>query len=244
MSIASSPCDFDSIDVRGVSRHYGRRRALTRVSLQARAGDAIGLFGPNGAGKSTLLGILATLVRPASGDVLYGTQTATQWGDAVRGRIGMLGHDLFLYNDLTARENLTFFARLYGLDAIDRRVTAALATARLTERAADRVAGFSRGLRQRLALERALIHQPRLVLLDEPFTGLDDASAALLIDRLRALRQAGTIVVMSTHDFENADGLVDRAVCLHEGRLVSIADGNLPLRARYRAAITAASVGT
>ena len=242
MTATSPACDFDQLEVRGVSQNYGRRRALTRVSLTARAGDTIGLFGPNGAGKSTLLGVLATLVHPVAGDVLYGSKAATQWGDALRGRIGVLGHDLFLYGDLTARENLEFFGKLYGLDHIDARVTAALATARLTDRASDRVSGFSRGLRQRLALERALLHQPRLVLLDEPFTGLDDASAALLIERLLGLREQGAMVFMSTHDFENADGLVDRAVCLHEGRLVSIPDDGGSLRARYRAAIGSLSV--
>lgn len=243
MTAPAPACDFDLIEVRGVSQNYGRRRALTRVSLTARAGDTIGLFGPNGAGKSTLLGVLATLVQPASGDVRYGPRTSTQWGDGLRGRIGVLGHDLFLYGDLTARENLEFFGRLYGLDNIDERVTVALAAARLTDRAADRVSGFSRGLRQRLALERALLHRPRLVLLDEPFTGLDDASGALLIERLRGLRAEGAIVFMSTHDFESADGLVDTAICLNEGRLVSIPGDGGSLRTRYRAAVTAAGVG-
>src|SRR5690606_16406698 len=147
--------------------------------------------GPNGAGKSTLLGVLATLVRPSSGNVLYGERTAAEWGDRLRGRLGVLGHDLFLYADLTARENLEFFGHLYGVPDLTTRVAASLAAARLTERADDRVAGFSRGLRQRLALERALLHRPRLVLLDEPFTGLDDESARVLIERLRGLRHEG-----------------------------------------------------
>jgi len=229
--------DFDRVEVREVSRAYGRRRALSRVSLECRSGTATGLFGPNGSGKSTLLAVLATSLRATAGEVRYGDKSAATWGDGLRGRIGVLGHDLFLYADLTARENLEFFARLYGLPDVDARVDHGLGAGRLRDRAHDRVSSFSRGLRQRLALERALLHGPRLVLLDEPFTGLDDESAALLVERLRGLCSTGAIVLLATHDFENVDGLVDRAVCLKEGRLVPIVDGAGPLRDRYRAAI-------
>jgi heme ABC exporter ATP-binding subunit CcmA len=231
--------DFDVVEAREVSRHFGRRRALSRVSLTFRRGEIVALLGPNGAGKSTLLGILATLTHPNSGDVRYGTATARELGDQLRARIGVLGHDLFLYGDLSAEENLVFFARLYGLATVSARVDEALERSRLTDRRADRVSGFSRGLRQRLALERALIHEPRLVLLDEPFTGLDDESAALLIDRLRGLRETGAIVIMATHDFETADGLVNRAVCLINGRAkeIDLAGGDgRTLRERYRGA--------
>src|SRR5262245_57440054 len=172
----SSACDFQAVTVQDLSRAYGRRRALSRVTIDFSAGSIIGLFGPNGSGKSTLLGVLATIVRATTGRVTYGDKTADAWGDSLRARIGMLGHDLFLYGDLTARENLEFFGRLYRLDDLPSRVTAALDAARLLDRADDRVSAFSRGLRQRLAVERALLHQPRLVLLDEPFTGLDDES--------------------------------------------------------------------
>ena len=229
--------DFDRVEIDDVTRHFGRRRALSHVTFTCRAGEIVGLFGPNGAGKSTLLGVLSTLVRPTGGEVRYGGRRARELGDALRGRIGVLGHDLFLYGDLTARENLVFFARLHGVAAADARADEALAAARLTDRAHDRVSGFSRGLRQRLALERALVHAPRLVLLDEPFTGLDDESSALLVARLRSLREAGRIVVMATHDFESADGVIDRAICLSQGRAATMADGGGPLRARYRAAI-------
>jgi heme ABC exporter ATP-binding subunit CcmA len=230
-------CDFATVEMKDVSRHYGRRRALSRVTLECQAGTTVGLFGPNGSGKSTLLGVLSTLVRATDGEVRYGGRTAGDWGDRLRARIGMLGHDLFLYNDLSARENLRFFGRLYGLDEVGRRVDAALASAGLTDRADDRVAAFSRGLRQRLALERALLHQPRLVLLDEPFTGLDDRSAALLAGRLQELRSRGAMVLMATHEFESAEAIVDRAVCLSDGRLVPIPSGSAPLRERYRQAL-------
>jgi heme exporter protein A len=173
-------------------------------------------------------------VRPSAGIISYGQGTAREHGDDLRARIGMLGHDLFLYGDLTAAENLAFFARLHGVTNTRVRVADALDRARLTSRADDRVSNFSRGLRQRLALERALIHQPRLLLLDEPFTGLDDESAGLLVDRLRALGAHGTIVVMATHDFESAEAVASRAVCLRDGRALPIGESGGSLRDRYR----------
>jgi len=229
--------DFDRVDITDVSRRYGRRRALVRANLTCRAGEIVGLFGPNGAGKSTLLGIVSTLTRPSEGEVRFGGRLASELGDGLRARIGVLGHDLYLYGDLTARENLTFFGRLYGLPDLAARVDRALADARLADRADDRAASFSRGLRQRLALARALLHEPRLVLLDEPFTGLDDDSVGMLADRLRELRAAGKIVVMATHDFETAEGLVDRPVCLREGRLRVLEPGRGRIRDRYRQAL-------
>jgi ABC-type multidrug transport system ATPase subunit len=232
--VSADRVDFDVVELAGVSRHFGRRRALAKTSLTFRSGEIAGLFGPNGAGKSTMLGVVSTLVRPTAGEVRYGGANARTLGDALRGRIGVLGHDLFLYSDLTARENLEFFGKLYGLDRLTERVARALESARLTDRTGDRVSGFSRGLRQRLALERALLHEPRLVLLDEPFTGLDDESTALLSDRLRQLRAAGAIVLMATHDFESADDLIDRMICLREGRVREVAPDTSALRIRYR----------
>ena len=228
--------DFEFVEAREASRHYGRRKALSRVSLRCQAGEIVGLFGPNGAGKSTLLALFSTLLRPSAGEIRFGDRAAETLGDRLRRHIGMLGHDLFLYGDLTAAENLQFFGQLYGLPAsgLSGPVDRALAAAKLQDRAHDRVGSFSRGLRQRLALERALLHQPRLVLLDEPFTGLDDDSAAALEARLRTLRDAGAIVVMATHDFESAEGIVDRAVCLRDGRAREIAAGAGNIRERYR----------
>ncbi len=231
---------MDLVETDDVSRHFGRRRALARVSLGFRAGEVTALVGPNGAGKSTLLAVLSTLLRPSSGQVRYDGRAAVAWGDDLRRHIGLLGHDLFLYADLTARENLEFFGRLYGLGGDGRlrdRVARALAEARLEDRADDRAGEFSRGLRQRLALERALLHEPRLVLLDEPFTGLDDDSVGLLAARLDGLRRSGSIVVMATHDFESADGLVDRVVAVRNGRTRELPPGAGSLRVRYQAVL-------
>jgi ABC-type multidrug transport system ATPase subunit len=235
----SAPFDFQSVQLADVSRHFGRRRALSHVSLTLGAGDIVGLLGPNGAGKSTLIGVLATLASPTLGEVTYGGRPARALGAALRFRIGLLAHDLHLYPELSARQNLAFFAELYGLDARSP-VAAALDSAGLADRADDPVQGFSRGMRQRLALERALIHQPRLVLLDEPFTGLDDRAVALVADRLKRLAAGGAIVVVATHDLDLADGLVTRVALVRGGRLLSDEPAASGLRARYRALIGAA----
>jgi ABC-type multidrug transport system ATPase subunit len=203
-----------------------------------RAGEIVGLLGPNGAGKSTLLAILSTLLSPSSGEVRYGTRTAVEAGAVLRSRLGLLAHDLHLYPELTARENLTFFARLYGVPDVEARVVAALERASLDGRGDDLVSGFSRGMRQRLALERALIHRPRLLLLDEPFTGLDDASGQALIARLRGFRDEGRLVLVATHDLDLAEGLLDRAAVLRDGRLLAIEEAAGDLRDRYRMTIT------
>jgi heme exporter protein A len=229
------PLDFDDLTAEDVSRHFGRRRALSRISFHVRKGSILGLLGPNGAGKSTMLAVLATLLRPNSGMIRYGTHTAGESGAALRARIGVLGHDLFLYPELTARENLAFFAGLYG--AVDPRAAAdaALRRSGLADRADDPVSSFSRGMRQRVALERALIHGPRLALLDEPFTGLDDASTAALVSRLEELRGSGAIVVLATHDLDLADGLLDNALFLRDGRIADVVARPDSLRSTYRA---------
>ena len=187
--------DFTSLSFADVSRSYGRRWALNRVSFRCEAGEIVALLGPNGAGKSTLLSIAASLLSPSAGSVRYGDHEADAT-PAFRQRIGLVGHDLYLYPELTAAENLTFYAPAAPRSrtspgAWTRRSNARSSTARRD----DAVQGFSRGMRQRLTLERALLHDPRLVLLDEPFTGLDDASSSSLVERLEELRANGCIVL-------------------------------------------------
>jgi len=226
--------DFQSISFTDISRHFGRRRVLNKINFRCTAGETVALVGANGAGKSTLLGIAATLLTPSSGRVHYGDSVSASTAE-LRARIGALGHDLFIYPELSAAENLAFFARAYGIRDVTRVVQSALERAGLDER--DDPAGrFSRGMRQRLALERALLHEPRLVLLDEPFTGLDDAATAALRGRLIDLRDAGCIVLVATHDLETIDGVADHAVLLRGGRLTAIDDGPGSLRERYRRA--------
>jgi ABC-type multidrug transport system ATPase subunit len=227
--------DFTSLTFTDVTRSFGRRRALNRISFRCEAGEIVGLLGPNGAGKSTLLAIAGTLLQPSSGDVRYGDRTARDGGTDLRRRIGLLGHDLYLYPELSAVENLLFFGRMYGLADAAGRVERALQQARLDARGQDPIEEYSRGMRQRLALERALLHDPRLVLLDEPFTGLDDDAARALRGRLEGLRSAGRIVLLTTHDLEAIEQLIDRAVLLRSGQIVTIEAG-AGLRERYRQA--------
>ncbi len=225
--------DFEHVELRDVSRHYGRRRAVTHVSLTARRGDIVGLLGPNGAGKSTIIGMLATLVAPSSGTILYGARPAGESGPGVRGAIGLLAHELHLYPDLSARQNLRFFAELHGLTSRDL-VPRALDAAGLADRGDDVVSSFSRGMRQRLALERSLLHGPRLVLFDEPFTGLDDRAVTIVSNRVKHLAAAGAIVILATHDLDLADGLISRLAVIRQGRLIADEPAGPGLRARYR----------
>lgn len=236
--MTSAGIDFDRLVVDDVSRHFGRRRALSHVSFEAPQGTILGLLGPNGAGKSTMLAVLATLLRPTSGHVRYGSFELDDRRPGLRAAIGVLGHDLFLYPELTARENLSFFGALSNVPDPDVAALRALERAGLADRADDQVGSFSRGMRQRVALERALIHRPRLVLLDEPFTGLDDASTGVLVSRLKGLRDEGVIVVLATHDLDLAEGLLDSAIFLKDGRVADTRDRPDALRETYRGIMT------
>jgi ABC-type multidrug transport system ATPase subunit len=236
----TAPFDFDTVHLIDVSRHFERRRAVSRISLQAHAGEIVGLLGPNGAGKSTLIALLATLARPTTGEIWYGGQNSRRTGAAMtRRHIGLLAHELHLYAELSARQNLSFFAELYGLDPRST-VGAALENAGLADRADEEISGFSRGMRQRLALERALLHAPRLVLLDEPFTGLDDDAVRVVSERLRRLAASGAIVFLATHDLDVAEGLVTRVALIRDGRLLLDEPAATGLRSRYRSVVGSA----
>jgi heme exporter protein A len=225
---------FDTIEARGVGKVYGRQRALAPVSLTLRAGDAVALLGANGAGKSTLVSILATLVRPTSGEVLFDGGRPDK---RARGGIGVIAHDSLCYGDLTARENLAFFAALQHVPDAEARARELLDRVSLTD-AADRPARtFSRGMLQRLAIARALLHRPRLLLLDEPFTGLDREGQEMLVTVLREERARGAILVVVTHDLEPLPQLVERVLVLRRGRLVFDGpgpDGYAGYRTLYR----------
>jgi heme ABC exporter ATP-binding subunit CcmA len=231
--------DFDRVDLADISRNFGRRRAVSHVTLSVRGGEILGLLGPNGAGKSTLLGMIATLVTPSSGRIAYGSTGSARRAAAIRGRIGVLAHELHLYPELTARQNLTFFAELHGLKA-NGLVDVALDAAGLADRGDDPVGAFSRGMRQRLALERALLHGPRLVLLDEPFTGLDDRAVRIVADRLRRLAADGAIVLLATHDLDLAEGLISRMAIIRGGRLLADTPASTAVRQQYRAVVETA----
>jgi len=226
------------IEVRGLSKRYGSTLAVDDLSFDVLPGRVTGFLGPNGAGKSTLITMLATLATPSRGEIRYGGEPASRLGPELRTRIGLLAHELHLYPELSARQNLRFFAELHGLTAHPL-IDEALQSAGLADRADEAVSSFSRGMRQRLALERSLLHQPRLVLFDEPFTGLDDRAVGVIADRLRRLAAAGAIVMLATHDLDMAEGLVSRVALIRGGRLLADEPATAGLRAQYRAIIGA-----
>jgi heme exporter protein A len=210
-----------AIAARGLGKDYGPIAALDDVTLEVPAGQHVVLLGPNGAGKSTLLRLLSTLVLPSAGTLsLLGQDAARGDRIALLRRLGVVSHQTFLYDHLTALENLVLYARLYDVGAPASAAAAALEEAGLSGRAADQVRTFSRGMQQRLAIARALLHNPDIVLLDEPFTGLDRASGDALEARLRAERGRRTCV-LSTHDFDRGLRCADRVVVLSAGRLVA-----------------------
>ncbi len=203
-----------------LSRRYGRFWALRDVDLELKAGEAVALLGANGAGKSTLLTTLATLARPTRGRIEIMGHDPGKGAARVRAHMGYVAHHTLLDDALSARENLAYYAALFGLDDIDRRVHQRLSEVGLERRAEDRVEGFSRGMRQRLSLARALLHDPSLLILDEPFTGLDAPGCRDLADRLREERAQGTSIILATHQLERVLPWCDRVVILHRGRKV------------------------
>lgn len=212
------------IEARGLTKRFGPVRALRGVDLEVAAGASLAVVGPNGAGKTTLLRLLAGLARPSAGTLRIGPQQPDR--RRVRAGIGYVGHATLLYPELSARENLRFAARLQGAsdgearagDLIERHGLAAFA---------DRPTGsYSRGMAQRTAIARALVHDPPLVLLDEPFTGLDPAAAEALATRLARLHGEGRTVVLVTHDLARAADFAERVVVLERGQLaVDLARG-------------------
>lgn len=230
-----------AVSIRGLQRRFGAASVLRGLDLEVAAGECLALFGANGAGKSTLLRTLAGLLRGDAGKVeIFGRGLPAD--AALRARIGYLGHDAFLYRDLGARENLAYYARLFGIRDAGR-PDALLAEVGLTRYADRRVATFSRGMLQRLGLARALLHEPDLLLLDEPLTGLDPQGAALLASILAALRVRGVTVLMATHDIERALASATRAVVVGRGRIAWDSGGAPPdtatMAAHYAEAVAA-----
>ena len=204
------------LQARGLTRRFGPLVALHPLDLELAAGETLAVLGPNGAGKSTLLRMLAGLARPSDGQLDFGTEGATR-ADARR-HVGMIGHQTFLSPALTVRENLLLAGRLHGLPDASERAERGLAALDLQAFADKRAAALSRGLAQRAGIARALVHDPSIVLLDEPFTGLDPRAADRLAARLRALPGEGRTTLMVTHDLARAAELASRALVLVRGR--------------------------
>jgi heme exporter protein A len=210
---------LDQVRVAGVAKRYGHQRALGGVDLELRRGSLVAVLGPNGAGKTTLLGILSTLIRPTTGQVDYlegGTVRTPD--DALRRDIGVLAHASLCYGELSGVENLRFFAGLY--DVAEARIGELLDQVGLDRKARERPARtYSRGMMQRLALARALLARPSLLLLDEPFTGLDRGGMVALGASLAAAKTSGAMVLVVTHDLEAIGGLADHVVVLRRGQM-------------------------
>ena len=208
------------IEVAQISKRFGALTALDSVSFTVEPGGSLALLGPNGAGKTTLLRIIAGLSRPTSGTVRVGDVDLAGSAESVRSQFGVVSHQTMLYEDLTARENLVFYGRLYGLADLEERTADALKVVGLAARSDDRVRTFSRGMKQRLAIARATIHDPGFLLFDEPFTGLDVAGRDILSERMLHFRSQGRTAILVTHDLHQAVELADRFVLLTKGRVV------------------------
>lgn len=215
---ALTPPRFSRIETREVTRCFGRETVLYRCSIEATAGEVVAIIGPNGAGKSTLLSILSTHLRPSEGKVLVDGRV-DGWVDrhVLRAHIGLVAHDSMLYGELSGRENLALAASLHGVPAVA--ITQWLECVGLTSAANAAVRTYSRGMKQRLSIARALIHSPSLVLLDEPLTGLDPEAQELFVRISRWLRQERRMVIVVTHDFSAEASLFDRAIVLERGRV-------------------------
>ena len=211
---------FDSVRTRGLCRAFDEHYALIGLDTSFPAGSVTALLGPNGAGKSTLMRILSTLAQPTEGGVWFGEEQLDDDTEHLRGAVGYVGHHTMIYPALTARENLAFFARLYGSKDADIRADRLLDTVGLPLDKDRMASGFSRGMGQRLAIARALIHEPSLLLLDEPFSGLDTDGVEMASGLFRQVADDGAIVVLASHDLETTGLIADRALILRRGQAV------------------------
>jgi len=210
----------EAIQTTGLARHFGAVRALSRVDLRVAEGESVVVFGPNGAGKTTLIRILTLSLKASGGTFRIAGLDPRKADLQIRQRIGVISHQSYLYDDLTARQNLEFFSRLYGVPDPAQRADELLHTVNLTHRADDSIGTFSRGMQQRVSLARSLVHDPQIVFLDEPFTGLDPIASRMLRDTLERLRHERRTVFLVTHNLAQGLELSDRWAILARGRIV------------------------
>ena len=208
------------LEVRGVSKSFGMRYALRDIDLRMSSGETVFLVGPNGAGKTTLLRIIASLTRPSAGNVYIGGHDLKSSKVDIRRQLGYLSHRTLLYDDLTAEQNLQFYARMYDIPEPQQRISALLDQVSLSQRRFDLVRTYSRGMQQRLAVVRAVLHSPRLLLLDEPYSGLDTLAVDSLTQLLQTLAGEGCSILLTTHNLENLSVKQRRAVVLRQGRVI------------------------
>ncbi len=209
-----------AVQVSGLTKTIDDKRVLADITFDVQRGSYVALLGANGAGKSTLLKILTTLIPPTKGHLALFGETLKGEASGLRARLGLIGHGAMLYRDLSARENLVFFGRLYDLPDAAGRADELMEYVGLTGRARDPVKTFSRGMVQRVSIARALVHDPDLLLADEPFAGLDAPSQRMLEQMLERLHGEGKTIILASHDLAQSLGLAQRALVLRQGRLV------------------------
>lgn len=209
-----------SIQVSRLTKSYGSHQALRGVDFSVKTGERIALFGPNGAGKTTLMKILATIVKPTSGTVTVDGADLKDRPEAVRRKIGLVGHGTFLYGHLSAFENLDFYGRIYDVPRRRERIMHVMEQVEMTARMHDRVGSLSRGMQQRVSIARAMLHDPSVMLLDEPETGLDQRAASIVSSVLLGGDAGRRTVIMITHNLERGLELSDRIVLLVRGKVV------------------------
>lgn len=219
-SQSAGEASLPAIAIQNLSKTFGNLYALRKVSLDLNQGDFLTIFGPNGAGKTTLIRILSTITSLTAGDVTIAGFALSKQPEPIRNRIGVIAHQTFLYEELTAQENLRFYGKLYQVQNLDSRIESMLNDVGLQARKHDPVRTFSRGMQQRLSIARAMLHDPEILLLDEPYTGLDQHAAEMLTGWLKRLRSSHRTTLMVTHDLERGIDLADRIAILHDGRLV------------------------
>jgi ABC-2 type transport system ATP-binding protein len=211
------------LEVNGLTKSYGKLMAVDGVSFRADYGETIGLIGPNGAGKTTTVSIVAGLMNPDSGEVLIEGKRVKRDTDPVKLKIGLVPQDMALYDQLSALDNLTFFAALYSLAGTKAKqaIDAALTLVALSDRAGDKVGTFSGGMKRRLNLAAALLHDPQILLLDEPTVGVDPQSRNAIFDNLETLKKRGKTLIYTTHYMEEAERLCDRIVIIDHGKVIA-----------------------
>ena len=208
-----------AIEVKGLTKSYGRTQVLRGLDLKVRWGEVIAILGPNGSGKTTLIKALATLTRPDEGTIRIANLTASRNGERVRRVIGVVTHDSLLYPDLTGYENLTFYARMFRLDSIDERVRTVTEKLGMTPRLDQKVGTLSHGMQKRFSIARALLHDPLVLIMDEPESGLDQEALALLDAVIRDRETPMRTVLITTHNLERGLALADRMAILSGGRI-------------------------
>jgi heme exporter protein A len=205
---------------RNLTKSFGRFTALRSLSIEIPRGESLTIVGRNGAGKTTFLKIISSIIRSYTGDVLIAGKNLKQTDEDTRRTIGFVSHESLLYKDLTVRDNLVFYARMYGVAGVDGRVAEMIRRVDLEAKTDVLVRALSRGMKQRLSLARAFIHEPSILLLDEPFTGLDERASEILDRFFGEFKTAGGTLVMVTHDIERGWKLADRVVVFEKGKIV------------------------